>query len=192
MPTNPTGQRIGAHGGQIWSAQLIRQVPDLRQYAQSLCRDRDFADDLVQETLLRAWAGADRFEAGTNLGAWLFTILRNAFLSSRRKRSREVEDPGGEHAARLRAPHSQDAHMDHQDLERAIGKLPHDQRSALLLVAAEGLTYGDAALACGCPVGTVKSRVQRARTRLADAMGLEARAELGPDQITKAVLQCAA
>ncbi len=175
----------------VWSDQLVGQMAELRHYAQCLCRDRDFADDLVQETLLRAWAAADRFETGTNLAAWLFTILRNAFLSHRRKRHHEVEDPAGQCAARLRAPPSQYAHLEHQDLGRAMGQLPHAQLTALLLIAAQGLTYEDAARLCGCPIGTVKSRVQRARTRLAEIMRLDVRCELGLDRITRAVLQSA-
>ncbi len=192
MFDDPARRPGDSQGERLWTAQLIGRMPDLHLYARSLCRDRDFADDLVQETLLRAWVAADTFEAGTNLGAWLFTILRNAFLSHRRKRHREVEDPAGEYAARLWTLHSQDAHLEQQDLGRAMCELPGEQRVALLLVADQGLSYEDAAHACRCPVGTVKSRVRRARTRLADIMGLDVRSELGPDTITKAALQHAA
>jgi RNA polymerase sigma-70 factor (ECF subfamily) len=175
-----------------WADQLLAFAPDLRKYARSLCYDTEAADDLVQETFLRAWASAGSFESGTNLGAWLFTILRNGFLSDRRKRGRVVEDPDGAHAARLQTPPAQESHLERQDLVHALTRLHDDQRDALLLVAVQGLSYEDAALACSCPIGTIKSRVQRARTRLAALMGLDLRADFGPDQVTRAALQLAA
>jgi RNA polymerase sigma-70 factor (ECF subfamily) len=177
---------------QGWADHLLALAPDLRKFARSLCRDHDAADDLVQDTFLRAWANAHQFERGTNLGAWLFTILRNGYIGQRRKANRWVEDPEGHHAERLYAQPGQDSYLDQQDLGHALTLLPKDQQQALLLIAIQGLSYEDAALTCGCPVGTIKSRVQRARTRLAALMGFDAAYDLDPDRITKAALQLSA
>jgi RNA polymerase sigma-70 factor, ECF subfamily len=136
----------------------------------SLCGDRDRADDLVQETLFKAWNHLDSFKEGTNLKAWLFTILRNTYFSERRKRKREVEDADGSYAARLSSRPEQDGHMDMQDFQAALSHLPDDQREALVLVGAAGFSYEEAAEISGCAVGTIKSRVNRARGRLADAL----------------------
>ena len=179
-----------AHPG--WADHLLALAPDLRKFARSLCRDHDAADDLVQDTFLRAWANAHQFERGTNLGAWLFTILRNGHIGQRRKANRLVEDPEGQYAERLYALPEQDSYLDQQDLGHALTLLPNDQRHALLLIAVQGLSYEDAALTCGCPVGTIKSRVQRARTRLATLMDFDVACDLGPDRITRAALQCSA
>jgi RNA polymerase sigma-70 factor, ECF subfamily len=167
---------------------LLAAVPSLRAFAISLIGDANRADDLVQDTIMRAWANLDRFERGTNLNAWLFTILRNLFHSDYRKRRREVEDPEGSYAGRLRTMPEQGAHLDFEDMRMALGKLPLDQREALLLVGAEGLSYEDAAEICGVAVGTIKSRVNRARTRLAQLLGLKDVEDFGPDRVTKAAL----
>jgi RNA polymerase sigma-70 factor (ECF subfamily) len=168
---------------------LLAAVPSLRAFAISLTGDVTRADDLVQDTLVRAWANLDKFERGTNLNAWLFTILRNLFHSEFRKRRREVEDPEGGYAARLAAHPEQGARLDFQDFRNALHKLPADQREALLLVGAEGFSYEDAAGIAGVAVGTIKSRVNRARGRLAQILGLKDAEDLGPDQLTKAALQ---
>jgi RNA polymerase sigma-70 factor (ECF subfamily) len=168
---------------------LLGAVPSLRAFAISLSGHIDRADDLVQDTLLRALANIDRFERGTNLNAWLFTILRNLFHSEYRKRRREVEDPDGGYAATLRSAPDQHSHLDFEDLRAALAKLPPDQREALLLVGAQGFSYEDAAGICGCAVGTVKSRVNRARKRLAELMFVEGFDDLGLDGLTAAALQ---
>ena len=142
----------------------------------------------MQDTLLRAWANIDRFERGTNLNAWLFTILRNRFHSEYRKRKREVEDADGSYAARLKTHPDQQSHLDYEDFLTAFAKLPPDQREALLLVGAQGMSYEEAAEVCDVPVGTVKSRVNRARNRLAALLDLNSEAEIGPDDVTKAAL----
>jgi RNA polymerase sigma-70 factor (ECF subfamily) len=167
---------------------LLAAVPSLRAFAISLTNDFNRADDLVQDTLVRALAHIDRFERGTNLNAWLFTILRNLFHSDYRKRRREVDDPEGVYAGRLRAHPEQQSHLDFEDFRGALAKLPPDQREALLLVGAEGLSYEDAANICGVAVGTIKSRVNRARSRLAQILQLDSGDEIGPDGVTKAVL----
>ena len=154
---------------------LVAAIPSLRAFAVSLCGNSDRADDLVQETLVKAWSSLDSFLEGTNLTAWLFTILRNIYYSEYRKRRRETPDPDGEFAARLIAPESQDAHMDFLDFRQALGKLPLDQREALILIGASGLSYEEAAAVCNCAPGTMKSRVNRARNRLAEMLAVAGR-----------------
>jgi RNA polymerase sigma-70 factor (ECF subfamily) len=163
---------------------LLAAVPSLRAFAISLTGHYDRADDLVQDTLVRALANIDRFEPGTNLNAWLFTILRNLFHSEFRKRRREVEDADGVHAAKLAAIPEQGGHLDLEDFRNALVKLQPEQREALLLIGASGFSYEETAAICGCAVGTVKSRVNRARTRLAEILGLDdPNADLGPDRM---------
>ena len=159
--------------------QLVDVTPRLRAFAMSLCRDASRADDLVQETMAKAWKGRSAFVQGTNLKAWLFTILRNTFLSELRKRKAEVEDPDDVFASRVFSGASQDGHMELADFARAYGELPVEQREALLLVGADGYSYNDAALMCGCAVGTVKSRVNRARVKLRELLGVEGLTEYG-------------
>ncbi|MGD9715232.1 MAG: sigma-70 family RNA polymerase sigma factor [Thermomicrobiales bacterium] len=154
-------------------AELIGAIPNLRAFAVSLCSNADRADDLVQETLVKAWDKIDTFEEGTNLKAWLFTILRNAYFSEIRKYRREVADSDGEYAASLASQPEQFGHLEMVDLLDALDELPADQREAVLLVGAEGFAYEEAAEICGCAVGTIKSRVNRARNRLAQLMHIE-------------------
>jgi RNA polymerase sigma-70 factor (ECF subfamily) len=168
---------------------ILAAVPSLRAFAISLCGQVDRADDLVQDTLLRALSNIHRFERGTNLNAWLFTILRNLFHSEYRKRRREVEDPDGSYAGRLKVQPEQGARLDFEDFRTALAKLPHDQREALLLIGASGFSYEEAATICGCAVGTIKSRVNRARSRLAEMLDMGETEDLGPDRMTRAALQ---
>ncbi|HKG82385.1 MAG TPA: sigma-70 family RNA polymerase sigma factor [Beijerinckiaceae bacterium] len=168
---------------------LLAAVPSLRAFAISLSGQVDRADDLVQDTLLRALANIDRFERGTNLNAWLFTILRNLFHSEYRKRRREVEDPDGSYAARLTVHPEQGSRLDFEDFRAALANLPADQREALLLIGASGFSYEEAAQICECAVGTIKSRVNRARSRLAQLLAVEDVEDLGPDSMTRAALQ---
>jgi RNA polymerase sigma-70 factor (ECF subfamily) len=172
--------------------QLLATIPSLRAFAISLCGNPDRADDLVQDTLMKAWSHMDRFERGTNLNAWLFTILRNGFFSEHRKRVREVEDGDGSYAATLTTAPDQLSHLDFDDLRRALLKLPADQREAVLLVGAQGFSYEDAAGICGCAVGTIKSRVNRARSRLAELLSLDTEGDLASDSLFMAALQLAA
>jgi len=166
---------------------LLGAVPSLRAFAISLSGNVDRADDLVQDTLMRALANIHRFEPGTNLNAWLFTILRNLFHSEYRKRKREVEDADGSYAARLATAPEQNARLDFDDLRLALAKLSPDQREAVLLIGAEGFSYEEAAQICGTAVGTIKSRVNRGRRRLSELMSLEMD-EIGPDRLTRAAL----
>jgi len=146
--------------------QLSAVIPHLRAFGRSLSGSRDLADDLVQETLLKAWAARKRFQAGTNMRAWTFIILRNLFLSQmRRARFKGAWDdiPA---AKILAAPASQDRHIELGDMQRALMHLPQPQREALILVGAGGFAYEEAADICGCAVGTIKSRVARGRVAL--------------------------
>ena len=146
------------------------------------------ASDLVQETLLRALANIDSFQPGSNLPAWLFTILRNLFRSDYRKRRREVEDAEGTYAQRLKTQPSQGVHLEFEEFRSALEKLPQDQREALILVGASGFSYEDAAAICGCAVGTIKSRVNRARSKLGSLLYVESADDFGPDKTVRAVI----
>ena len=156
---------------------LVAEVPGLRAFARSLTQDAAAADDLVQETVLRAWSNLDKFEEGTNLRAWLFTILRNTFISGKRKVKREVEDADGEHAGRLTEGGRQDGAAELGNFRRALARLPQDQREALMLVGAVGFTYDEAAEVCSVSPGTIKSRVNRARRRLDELLEAQGGAE---------------
>ena len=151
---------------------LIGAIPNLRAFAVSLCGNPDRADDLVQETLVKAWSNLSSFAEGTNLAAWLFTILRNIYYSEYRTRRREVADSDGAIAARLATAPAQSGHMDFLDFLSALQKLPADQREALILIGASGLSYEEAAGVCNCAVGTMKSRVNRARNRLVELLAI--------------------
>ena len=151
---------------------LMSSLSSLRAFAISLTRDVNRAEDLVQETVLKAISKQEKFEAGTNLQAWLFTILRNLYFSAHRKTQREVEDADGSYAATMISVPDQEDRIVVQDLYGALAKLPQEQREAILLVGAEGMSYEETADALGVKVGTIKSRVNRARNRLAELMGL--------------------
>ena len=167
---------------------MLAAVPSLRAFAISLSGNIDRADDLVQETLLRAIANIDSFQPGTNMSAWMFTILRNLFRSEYRKRRREVEDTDGSYAESLKSHPEQNSRLEFQEFRTALSKLPPDQREALILVGASGFSYEEAAAICDCAVGTIKSRVNRARTRLADLLSIEGSEDFGPDQSTRAIM----
>jgi RNA polymerase sigma-70 factor (ECF subfamily) len=160
---------------------LVDAIPRLRAFARSFTNDAARADDLVQETLVKAWNSMDSFATGTNFRAWLFTILRNIYFSQHRKLRREVDDPDEIHQSSLAVLPEQYGHLDLADFRVALTKLPPDQCEALLLVGAEGFSYEEAAEICGCAVGTIKSRVNRARTRLAELLGVENAGEFGSD-----------
>jgi RNA polymerase sigma-70 factor (ECF subfamily) len=148
-------------------------IPALRAFAWSLSHNGSDADDLVQDTLIKAWTNRDKFEPGTNLRAWLFTILRNTYYTQVIRRRREVRDETGEYANNLRAPATQDWSVAMHALQSALAQLPDEHREALILVGAAGLSYEEAAEICGCALGTIKSRVNRARARLLKIMDVD-------------------
>jgi RNA polymerase sigma-70 factor (ECF subfamily) len=168
--------------------ELLANAPRLRRFALSLCGTIDGADDLVQETFLRALLHIESFQPGTNLAAWLVTILRNLFREQHRKRRREVEDVDGHYAEMLKTEPEQTARIEFREFLTALAKLPSEQSQALILVGASDLSYEEAAAECGCPAGTIKSRVNRARTRLADMLAVDAPCDFGPDRVTRAVI----
>jgi RNA polymerase sigma-70 factor (ECF subfamily) len=171
-----------------FKTELLATIPSLRAFAVSLSQNADKADDLVQETLVKAWDKHASFQPGTNLKAWLFTILRNEFYSQMRKRGREVQDSEGVMTERLAVHPSQDGKLDLADFRTALEQLPEDQREAIILIGASGFSYEEAAAICQCAVGTIKSRVSRARTRLQDILKVSGEADYGPDAISTQVL----
>lgn len=154
--------------------QVTAMLPALRAFGRSLCGDLARADDLVQDTVLKAWTNREQFQSGSNLKAWLFTILRNCYYSELRHRKFEVEDPEGVCAAQVAVAPDHDLKLHLRDLSNALQLLPPDQREALILVCATGLSYEETAEVCGCAVGTIKSRIARARDRLVELLGEDA------------------
>ncbi|MEP5938045.1 MAG: sigma-70 family RNA polymerase sigma factor [Erythrobacter sp.] len=146
--------------------ELTEVVPHLRAFARGLCGRPDMADDLVQEAMLKAWAAQDRFEPGTSMRAWTFVILRNAYLTDMRRNRFRGEYDEGVAERILTAPAGQEEPIHLSDMHRALLTLPPERREALLLVGAGGFSYQEAANICGCAVGTIKSRVGRARSAL--------------------------
>lgn len=157
---------------------LLAETLNLRVFALSLSGSVSMADDLVQETLLRAWSKSDKFQPGTNLHAWLFTILRNIYYSNYRKRAHELQDSDGVYAQRLLVLGDQESHLDLEDFRKALAGLPAEQREVLILVGANGLSYQQAAMICDVEIGTIKSRLSRARSKLVEILQLDEIAEL--------------
>ncbi|WP_439560422.1 sigma-70 family RNA polymerase sigma factor [Roseinatronobacter sp.] len=165
--------------------EIVTHLPALRAFARGLTGDVSAADDLVQETVLKAWSKFAQYNEGTNLRAWLFTILRNTYLSKRRKQSREVSDGEGVFAARMASKPDHDGRLALQELNAAMKLLPLEQREALILVGAMGFSIEEAAETCNCAPGTIKSRANRARKALVEILHLE-KGEL-PDSTDKSV-----
>jgi len=153
-----------------FKTQLAAVIPHLRAFGRSISGSRDLADDLVQETLMKAWAARLRFQAGTNMRAWTFIILRNLYLSQMRRARFKGEWDDLVADRLLAAPASQDRHVELGDMQRALLHLPQPQREALILVGAGGFAYEEAAEICGVAVGTIKSRVARGRVALETIM----------------------
>lgn len=155
-----------------WREALVAAIPTLRAFAWSLARSSADAEDLVQDTLIKALSNPDKFRPGTNLRAWLFTILRNTFYTASVRRAREMPDPDGEQAGRLSVEADQEWAAQFADVRQALADLPDEHREAVVLVGAAGFTYEEAAEVTGCALGTIKSRVHRARARLISALGV--------------------
>ena len=153
--------------------ELITHLPALRAFALSLTRNRATADDMLQDTVLKAWTNLDKFQAGTIMRAWLFTILRNNFYSSTRKTNREVADIDNVFSDKLSVKPEHDGRLQMMDFKQAFAKLPDEQREALILVGASGFSYDEAAEMCGVATGTIKSRVNRARAKLTELLALD-------------------
>lgn len=153
-----------------FSAALIAERPALVRFAWRRAGRADLVDDLVQETMLRAWTHRDKFQEGTNLSAWLYTILRNTHISYLRKAQREQVglEEGWEQT--MASPASQEHHLALVDVAEAIASMPSDQRAVLISAGVEGRPHADIALEDGCALGTVRSRLSRARARLHDML----------------------
>ena len=146
--------------------QMVALIPSLRAFARGLCRNRELADDLAQEAMMRAWAARDSFTPGTNFRAWMYMIVRNQFYSSIRKNARTTSwDPEAAERLLVQEP-TQETTIHVKDVDKALDQLPPQQREMLLLVAAAGMSYEDAAIVAGCSLGTVKSRLARARVAI--------------------------
>ena len=169
--------------------EIVMHLKPMRAFALSLTRDMARADDLVQDTVIKAWTNIDKFTVGTNMRAWLFTILRNTFYSERRKAKREVADVDGAMTERMAEKPAHDGRLALNDFRRAFEQLPAEQREALILVGAQGFAYEEAARMCNCAVGTVKSRANRGRKKLAEMLHMhEDEAMELTDQATIAVI----
>lgn len=168
---------------------MVAEIPSLRAFAASLSGSMQQADDLVQDTLLKAWGHASSFTEGTNIRAWLFTILRNTYYSIYRRRGREVQDTDGIYSERVAVPPAQESALDLADFRIALAKLPQEQREVLIMVGATGLSYEETAEICGVAVGTIKSRVNRGRNKLAELLGINGAHDIGPDRNAIGVVQ---
>jgi RNA polymerase sigma-70 factor (ECF subfamily) len=146
--------------------ELLAAVPFMRAFGRTLTGDNEQAEDLAQETVLQAWRYRDQFQTGTNLRAWLSTILRNRFYSTQRRSKWRAEYDQETIERTLVGPDDPSANVELEDVRRALSMLPDFQREALILVGAGGMRYEEVAEIMGCPVGTVKSRVRRARDEL--------------------------
>jgi RNA polymerase sigma-70 factor (ECF subfamily) len=167
---------------------FVATIPHLRAFAGSLCHDAQRADDLVQEALAKGWQKRDSFEPGTKHKAWLFTILRKSYFSELRRRNQVLVEANGDCVERLSEHPAQSGHVDLQDFAAALDQLEAGQREALILVGAAGFSYEEAAQICDCAVGTIKSRVNRARRRLAQLLQVSAAQEYGPDAAHESVI----
>ncbi|SEC12096.1 RNA polymerase sigma-70 factor, ECF subfamily [Rhodobacter sp. 24-YEA-8] len=170
--------------------QLAALLPNLRAFAISLSRNVVLADDIVQETILKAWSNMDKFDPATNLEAWLFTILRNTYYSFLRKTRREVQDSDGVFAGSLSEAPAHDSRLAYGDFQRAFDQLSPEHREVLILIGASGYSVEEAAQMMGVAPGTVKSRASRARKRLSELMGLAEGEDLfsGFSSVTAAVI----
>ncbi|MGY6551534.1 MAG: sigma-70 family RNA polymerase sigma factor [Erythrobacter sp.] len=166
---------------EVFKDQMVALIPALRAFARGLCRNRDLADDLVQDAMMRAWASRSTFTPGTNFRAWMFKILRNNFYTTMRKNARHaVWDPEAAERILVEEP-AQDARINVEDINKALQLLPDHQRETLLLIAGAGLSYEEVAVVSECNIGTVKSRLNRGRAALKEILDGAAH----PDAITR-------
>lgn len=150
---------------------IVTLMPELRAFSRFLCRDREAADELVQNTILAALNKQAQFSPGTNLKGWLFTIMRNRFYSDLRALRRQVISIEDDLAKPIPAADNPEAALALKELSSAIWELSPESREALVLVGAGGFSYEEAAALCNCSIGTLKARVSRARKRLACKLG---------------------
>jgi RNA polymerase sigma-70 factor (ECF subfamily) len=153
-----------------FGSQLVASISPLRAFGRSLCRDSELLDDLVQQTLLRAWAARASYRMEGSVRSWLFTILRHCCYEEYERFNAEVADPGGAHAEKLALTPDHEVQEQVRGLDNALQRLPHEQRDALALVVFRGLSYAEVGTVCDCKIGTVRSRVARARAQLSDTI----------------------
>jgi RNA polymerase sigma-70 factor (ECF subfamily) len=184
-----SGGAAGASRDRDPRDEIVDHLGARRAFALSLTRHSERADDLVQDTVVKAWTRIDQFQPGTNMRAWLYTILRNIFYSERRRAWRDVQDSDGALAETLSEKPAHDGRLALADFRVAFDRLPDEQREALMLVGAQGFSYDEAAEMCGCKIGTIKSRTNRAREKLAELLHLSEGDSLElTDQATVAVV----
>lgn len=160
-----------------WDTQILGHLPALHRYALGLVRNFHAAEDLVHDTVVKAYSCIDKFQLGSNLRAWLFTILRNTFYSGMRKHKREIADPDGIYAATLVSQPEHDGRLAMNEFLQAFTQLSPEHRDIVTLVGVSGHSYEVAARKIGIPVGTAKSRLSRARAQLTEAMDGERSAQ---------------
>ena len=168
---------------------LIKLIPYIRAFAISLCRDRSAGDDIAQEAVTRAWLKRHTFRPGTNLQAWVSTIVRRQFYTARHKAKREVTMEPGFAERTLQTNVNPTSRLELDDVRAAVNRLPAEQREALMLVVAGDLSYEQVAAVCSVPIGTIKSRVSRARATLLGAINGDAapsRADVSFDRDARA------
>jgi RNA polymerase sigma factor (sigma-70 family) len=151
--------------------EVVQLIPALRAFARILCRSQENADDLVQETLIKAISSLGQYSEGTQLKSWLFTIMRNTFNTHYRKREREVVGIPAENLSTLISQPDQEWRARTSEVYAALMRLPAQYREILVLIVIQGESYESAAKICDCAIGTVKSRLSRARQRLKEEMG---------------------
>jgi len=176
-----------APGSDDFQLELVALMPRLRVFSQSLCHRNDLADDLTQETLLKAWRARASFQTGSNLKAWLFTIMRNCYYSQRRRKGPQISWDS-DAAEQVAGPaNAQEMTMELSDTLRALSSLAPHHRNSVVLVGVGGLSYENAAKLCGTPIGTMKSRVRRGREALLSALDVpKVSFEIGPRAIDAA------
>jgi len=158
---------------------LLREMPVLRRWSTMLCRNPSLAEDMMQETLTKAWANRSSFARGTNMRAWLYRILRNTYFNHLRQRRREVPDPDGALTALLHTPAEQPGKIELREVTQAMQTLSPTQRQAMILIGAQGMSYKQVARLQRVNIGTVKSRLARARQAVARSMGYESASQRG-------------
>jgi len=170
MPAGAAGGAGGTERDRLFREELLALIPQLRAFARTLCGDPTAADDLAQDAMLKAWDARGSFEMGTNMKAWTFMILRNQFYSEKRRSWRQSQLDQEVAERTLVAADDPEAPVALDELRQGLNMLPAEQREALILVGAGGFAYEEAAAICGCAVGTVKSRVSRARRALQEIL----------------------
>jgi RNA polymerase sigma factor (sigma-70 family) len=152
-------------------SEVVRLIPALRAFARTFCKNTTDADDLVQETLVKAIANIEKFEPGTSMKSWLFTIMRNTFYTRIKVLNRESPAAADCASSQPVIPATQEWSVRGREIAHAVQQLPEEQRQVLVLIGVLGVSYLDAASICGCAIGTIKSRLNRARSRLLEVAG---------------------